>query len=170
MSGRLDEIWSFSKANAIFDNGCGTGPIISHILERYGGELPESTTILAGDFSDPMLEPLRKKKATNTQTPGDVWDRLEIRNLDAHDLSGVPDNSVSHVTGGMVYFLLPDPRKALKETHRVLCPGGIVATSNGRTSQHVDALSRAVEKVRPGTHLSLLSGVWTSEAGAYIDG
>lgn len=162
---RMNELWPFSSAIGIFDNGCGTGSVISHIIEKHGTDIRPSTKILAGDFSDPMLDTFRKAKQANTQKTGDAWERTEVRNMDAHDLSSIADNSVSHSTAGMVYFLLPDPRKALRETNRVLCPGGVIATANGKSSQHVDALSAAMESVRPGTNLALLSGVWTSEAG-----
>ncbi|RMZ86889.1 hypothetical protein DV736_g5879, partial [Chaetothyriales sp. CBS 134916] len=163
---RMNELWPLSRAEGIFDNGCGTGAILSHILEHYGAEIPPSAWILAADFSDHLLEVVRKTKQAKSEITGkNAWDRVEIRNLDAQDLSSIPDDSVSHLTGGMLYFMLPDARKALKETNRVLCPGGIVALSSGKSSEHIDALGEAVEKIRPGTHLTLLSGAWASEVG-----
>ncbi|RMZ85433.1 hypothetical protein DV737_g875, partial [Chaetothyriales sp. CBS 132003] len=163
---RMNELWPFSKAKGIFDNGCGTGAILSHILEQYGVEIPPSARILAGDFSDHMLQVVRKTKQAKSESPEkDVWGRVEIRNIDAQDLSSIPDDSVSHLTGGMVYFMLPDAQKALKESNRVLCPGGVIALSSGKSSEHIDALGEAVEKIRPGTHLTLLTGVWASEVG-----
>lgn len=165
MLDRMNEGWPFSSAIGIFDNGCGSGSAMSRIIDRFGTEIPTSARLLAGDFSEHMLDAFRKTKEAQSRSNGDAWDRLELQNIDAHDLSAIRDESISHVTGGMLYFLLPDPQKALQETYRILCHGGVIATSNGKQSQHIDALNKAVEKVKPGTNLGLLSGVWTSEEG-----
>jgi SAM-dependent methyltransferase len=163
MIARLDERAPFAAATGVLDVGCGTGAVISHILEEHGGKIPSSATIAAADFSEAMLEKLRETKQSNASKPG--WDRLQLHRLDAHDLSAIPDGSFSHVTGGHVYFLLSNPRQALKETHRILARGGMLATSSGKCSEHLDALHDAVEAVRPGTNLQLIREPWTSEQG-----
>lgn len=165
MAARINELWPLNESTGIFDNGTGTGSIISHILETYGADIPKATQLLAGDFSEPMLDVLRQKKQDNLDQQGDIWERLEIRNIDAHDLSGITDNSFSHVTGGHLYFLLPDPRQALREVNRVLCLSGVIALTSGKSSQHIDALCDAVETVKPGTNLKLLKEPWSSEDG-----
>lgn len=161
----MNELWSFATSTGIFDNGTGTGSIISHILETYGTDIPKTSRILAGDFSEPMLDVVRQKKAENLVQQGDIWERLEIHKIDAHDLSSIENNSFSHVAGGHLYFLLPNPRQALTEVNRVLCPSGVIALTNGKSSQHIDALCNAVEAVRPSTNLKLLKEPWSSEEG-----
>lgn len=160
---RMNELWPFSEANGIFDNGCGSGTIISYILDTYGSNIPESASLIAGDFSDHMLDVLGKTQQDRMLQQGGVWNRLEVRKIDAHDLSTISDGSLSHVTGGHLYFLLEDARTALNETLRVLSPGGVLAMTTGKGSQHIDALCDAVEKVRPGTQLKLLREPWNSE-------
>lgn len=165
MIARMNEMWPFNASKGIFDNGSGTGSIVSYILETHGAETPKTTQILAGDFSEPMLEVLRQKREASITQKGDIWDRLEVRNMDAHHLSSISGNSMSHVTGGHLYFLLSDPRQALREVNRVLCPSGVIALTCGKSSQHIDALCDAVEAVRPGTNLKLLKEPWSSEEG-----
>ena len=61
-----------------------------------------------------------------------AWKAVEARLDDAQDLSTIPDNSASHVLGSLVYFLLPNPRKALEAARRVLTTensGGVFAMS-----------------------------------------
>jgi SAM-dependent methyltransferase len=172
MLSRLNEISPFASAQGIFDIGCGTGAITKSVLNEYGKEIPSDARLVAGDFSDGMLELVREKRgeALNGSDDDEVkeaWRRLQIINIDAHDLgsSGLEDGVFSHVIGSMVYFLLPEPPRALRETYRVLCDGGVVASMNGMKVEHIDAINEAVEVIRPGTNLQLLKGVWTSEDG-----
>lgn len=162
---RLNERSPFAKASGILDNGCGGGAIISLILDDYGAEIPPTASIVAGDFSEHMLKVVQDTKDAKVAEGKAGWERLEVRNLDAQDMVGIADGSLSHVTGGHLYFLLPDYRKALKETYRVLGAGGELAISGGRGSQHLDALHDAVEVVRPGTNLQMIQEPWASEAG-----
>lgn len=162
---RLNELSPFATASGVLDNGCGSGAVISYILDTFGSEMPSSSSILAADFSEHMLEKVRETKQARVSKGKEGWDRLELRNVDAHDLSAFHDGSVSHVTGGHLYFLLDDPQKALKETYRILSAGGVLATSGGSWSQHLDALQDAVEVIRPGTNLRLIRPNWATEAG-----
>jgi ubiquinone/menaquinone biosynthesis C-methylase UbiE len=162
---RMNDIWPFSEAMGIFDNGCGTGTIICRIIDQYGTNVKPSATILAGDFSEHMLDVLRKTRDSQSKNPMDAWARVDVRKLDAQDLASITDGSMSHVTAGHVYFLLPDPQKALRETKRALCSGGVIACTSGQSSQHIDALNKAVGDIEPGTNFNLLSGPWTSEEG-----
>lgn len=156
---------SFTSAAGIFDIGCGTGSVMSSLLDTYGNGIPSTARLLAADFSESMVDKLREVKQDRVVQGKELWERLEIQQLDAHDISTLSDSSFSHVVGGHVYFLLTDPEQALRETYRVLRHGGVVASSNGKQSQHVDAINEAVETIRPGTNLRLLQGPWTSEAG-----
>lgn len=165
MIARMSEIWPFNAARGILDNGCGSGSIISYILEEYGDKLPASATVTAGDFSQSMLDVLRAHKQAHIDNNDTAWDRLQIYKLDAHDLKDFDDDSISHVTGGHLYFLLDNPQRALAATNRVLCPGGLVGLTSGKSSQHIDALCTAVETIKPGTNLKLLKEPWSTELG-----
>lgn len=163
MIARADQLYPFSEARGVLDNGCGSGSIISYILDEHGSKIPDSAVLIAGDFSDSMLDAVRTRKQTAIESGRDVWKRLEVRKLDAHDLRGLDDESMSHITGGHLYFLLEDHQQALREAHRVLCPGGIIGMTSGKSSQHLDALCGAVEEVRPGTNLKLIKEPWSTQ-------
>ncbi|OAL17810.1 hypothetical protein AYO22_11338 [Fonsecaea multimorphosa] len=165
MVDRMNEILSFAVASGILDNGCGSGTIISHILARYGNSIPAAASIMASDYSKHMLDKLARTQQANISAGNEFWERLQLLNLDAHEMSRIADSSVSHVTGGHLYFLLSDPRKALSETRRIMKKDGVLALSSGKDSQHIDALQQAVEQVRPGTHLNIMSGPWFSKEG-----
>lgn len=166
MVARMNEISPIATARGILDNGCGGGALISHILSEYGAKIPATASITAGDFSDPMLDAVREAKQARIAEGKTEWERLQVRKLDAHDLSGeISDGELSHVTGGHLYFLLTDYRKALKETYRVLDRGGVLAISGGKESHHLDALRDAVEVIRPGRDLLMIQEPWASEAG-----
>jgi ubiquinone/menaquinone biosynthesis C-methylase UbiE len=169
MVGRMNEIWPFSKAKSIFDTGCGPGVVVSHIIQEHGKEIPASAKILAGDFSEPMLDAARKLKKERSFETDNIWDRVELRNIDAQDLSAIPDGSVSHATGGFVFFMLPDPRKALRETNRVLCDGGVLALSSWQSSEWMDTLTLAFERVNPKADAPKLVGPWTTTEGVQVE-
>lgn len=166
MIAAMNEKAPFAKATGILDNGCGPGGVISHILDQYGSEIPESATVLAADYSAAMLGKLDENKQVKISSGHQVWERLETKSLDAHDISAIADGSLSHITAGHVYFLLADPRKALKEAHRVLKSGGAIAVSSGKSGQHMGILQDSVEVIRTGTHFRMLSEPWKSEEGA----
>lgn len=164
MIARVNEVSPFAKASGILDIGCGTGPIVSYILDKFGHEIPDSSSIFAADFSDHMLAGLRSKQEKFAEKNA-AWRNLKILNLDAHDLSAFASGSVSIVTSGHMYFLLDDFRKALQETARVLCPGGVLAITNGYHADHTNALYRAIDSVRPGTNANFIRKPWDSLVG-----
>lgn len=164
MIARMDEISPLCEAVGILDNGCGGGAVISYILDAYGQQLPSDTVIIAGDFSEHMVNAVRNKQNGRIEEGHDIWKRLQPRQLDAHELSTkLSPNSLSHVVASHVYFLLENSQKALQETHTVLRSGGILASSTGCGSQHIDAMEQALESVRPGTNLKMIREDWATE-------
>jgi ubiquinone/menaquinone biosynthesis C-methylase UbiE len=165
MIARMNEILPFSQSTGILDNGCGSGAIISHVLDTYGSEIPETARIVASDYSTHMLDALAQTKRSQTSSENNTpWDRVELLNLDAHHLFTIASASLSHITAGHLFFLLDDSRKALAETYRVLSHQGILALSSGSGSQHTTALQNAIEKIRPGTDFRMIREEWSSEA------
>lgn len=163
MLNHMNQLVPFSSATSVFDVGCGSGSVISSILGTYGSEIPASAELLAGDFSPAMLEGLSQRKRTKLDEGNPIWDRLEIKQIDAHDLSSIESGSISHVASGHMYFLLDDAEKALRETYRVLCSGGVFGTSSGSGGEHIDALENAIEDIRPGTNLRMIKEEWKNE-------
>ncbi|KAK3060466.1 hypothetical protein LTR53_020100, partial [Teratosphaeriaceae sp. CCFEE 6253] len=84
---------------------------MSRIIWDHGSVIPAECTLTCADFSDGMLGQVRgHQERAGQESP---WARVEIKNQNAMDLKDIADASQSHVTAGMVYFMVPDPQKAL---------------------------------------------------------
>ncbi|RAQ57925.1 methyltransferase family protein [Aspergillus flavus] len=148
----LQNALSLSSATTILDIGCGPGTAISLLIEDYGHHIPPGTRLVATDYSAGMVAETRARRDSKIRAAGDnanCWDRLDTLVVDAQDLSPFPSNSVSHIMGSLVYFMLPDPMKGLIEAHRVLQAGGIFACTSWAKVEWMELLVQAVHKVRP---------------------
>ncbi|QWF70695.1 class I SAM-dependent methyltransferase [Methylomonas paludis] len=101
-------LWSQVQGTDIVEIGVGTGKN----FEFY----PQNVRITAIDFSPNMLA-LAKKKRDRTQLA------VELTLMDAQSIC-YADNSFDTVIACFVFCSVPRPRKALKELHRILKPGG----------------------------------------------
>ncbi|EEH19562.1 hypothetical protein PABG_01881 [Paracoccidioides brasiliensis Pb03] len=137
----------FSKASTILDVGCGGGQIVNYIMERYNTVLPENARIVALDFVEGMVNLVREQQRDHINRGDAVWGQLETAELDATDLSSIKDGECSHVLAGFVYSGIPDSAKAIKEAHRILQDGGIVALTNMRDAEWLDLL-QVVKEIR----------------------
>ncbi|KAB8199954.1 S-adenosyl-L-methionine-dependent methyltransferase [Aspergillus parasiticus] len=148
----LQNALSFSSATTILDIGCGPGTAISLLIDDYGHHIPPATRLVATDYSAGMVAETRARRDSKIIAGGDnpnCWDRLETLVVDAQDLSPFPSNSVSHIMGSLVYFMLPDPMKGLIEAHRVLQAGGVFACTSWAKVEWMELLVQAAQKVRP---------------------
>ncbi|KOC15620.1 methyltransferase family protein [Aspergillus flavus AF70] len=148
----LQNALSFSSATTILDIGCGPGTAISLLIEDYGHHIQSGTRLVATDYSAGMVAETRARRDSKIIAGGDnpdCWDRLDTLVVDAQDLSPFPSNSVSHIMGSLVYFMLPDPMKGLIEAHRVLQAGGVFACTSWAKVEWMELLVQAAQKVRP---------------------
>ncbi|KAF4497780.1 S-adenosyl-L-methionine-dependent methyltransferase [Fusarium agapanthi] len=81
----------------------------------------------------------------------DQWINVDATVLDAQD-SGLPKHSFSHVTMNFAMHIIPDPAAVLRDTLRILRPGGLVAFSvphanNGHGGGWVPDLRSALESL-----------------------
>jgi ubiquinone/menaquinone biosynthesis C-methylase UbiE len=96
----------FSEATGIHDNGCGPGNVIEKIIADYGAVIPSTASLSASDFAQPMVSQVEVvKKESVEKDPSSAWSRVRLDVLNAMDLQGVEDGSLSHVTAGWVYFV-----------------------------------------------------------------
>lgn len=91
--------------------GCGTGLDFEH--------LPDGVDVVAGDVAPGMVRAARDRAER-------IGLGAEIRTLDAHRLD-LPDASFDVVLLHLLLAVVPDPEAAIRETARVLRPGGRVA-------------------------------------------
>jgi len=102
------KLWSEAAGPHILEVGVGTG--------KNFGFYPEDARITAIDFSPKMLEQAQKKRERKQLS-------VELALMDAQSVC-YADNSFDTVIASFVFCSVPQPRKALKELHRVLKPGG----------------------------------------------
>ena len=128
---RMDERLDYIRVEPklILDLGCGTGPDLPRLGERFPDAL-----LVAADFSLPMLTRARDRRAT--KQPSGLFRRLlgggarPVPAL-ATDARALP---LARGSNGMVWSnlmlgALDDPLPALKEIHRVLEIGGMLMFS-----------------------------------------
>ncbi|KAI9836286.1 MAG: hypothetical protein M1819_001623 [Sarea resinae] len=164
----LDNAYPLSQATTIMDNGCGTGPGTTMLIQKCASMLPAGgVRILATDFSAGMVEQVTEQRINGLKDNNKLWEQVETKVLDAHDLAGVEDGSISHMMAGFVFFMVADPQKALQEARRVLTPdngGGVLAQTSWQGSEWLDLLG-LVKVVAPHAQLPQMPEAWTTTAG-----
>jgi SAM-dependent methyltransferase len=85
-----------------------------------GQAIGDEGTVICTDFAEPMVEAARQRAAAEGAT------NTEHRMADAEAID-MPDGSVEVVLCRMGYMLMADPATALRESARVLAPGGRLA-------------------------------------------
>jgi phosphatidylethanolamine/phosphatidyl-N-methylethanolamine N-methyltransferase len=102
------KLWASAIGPHILEVGVGTGKNFVFY--------PQNAQITAIDFSSKMLQQASKKKHRKA---------IDV-NLDLMDVESLcyADNCFDTVIASFVFCSVPQPRKGLKELHRVLKPGG----------------------------------------------
>lgn len=102
------KLWAQAAGSDILEVGVGTGKNFTFY--------PGDARITAIDFSPKMLEQAQRKR--DRKQVG-----VELALMDVQSLC-YADNSFDTVIASFVFCSVPQPRKGLKELHRVLKPGG----------------------------------------------
>lgn len=109
-----------------------------------------------------MVEAAKMRKEREMQSEdvhaAKCWVRLELDVMDAQNLDKVATNSVSHVMGSLVYFMLPEHKKGLSEAHRVLSDDGVFACTSWARVGWMGFVVQAAQTV---TQKTIDSPVWT---------
>ena len=95
--------------DTVLDLAGGTGDVVEALAGRV-------ERIVATDLSPVMVDAARRRGIANA----------EHRTMDMQAID-LPDSSVDAVVSRFGYMLVPDPALALRETRRVLRPGGTLA-------------------------------------------
>jgi SAM-dependent methyltransferase len=99
---------------SVLETACGTGALTHELRER----LAASVRLVATDLNEPMIDRARKRL-------GDA-DRIEWRQADSTALP-FPSATFSAVACQFGMMFPPDKSAAVRETRRVLAPGGLFA-------------------------------------------
>lgn len=112
---RVLENASLSRGDTLLDAGAGDGLIAFGALERLGA----GGRVVFADVSQDLLSHSRALAEERG-----VADRCEFLLAPATDLSALEDGSVDAVTTRSVLIYVADKKRAFREFHRVLRPGG----------------------------------------------
>lgn len=144
---QMDIALPISQASAILDVGSGPGNCLAKLMDTFGSQLLPDTRLIASDFSEGMVEQIRERQ-NKEQDANSLWRRVEAKVLDAQELEGIEDGSISHITGTHVYNLVADGRKALQAALRVLKPGGVVGITTVAVAEWMELMALAARKIR----------------------
>ena len=158
----------FSQATGVLDDGCGTALATGLLLDRFATELPATAKVIATDFSAGLIENVRKHQTAEVAKGNEAWKRVDASVMDAMDLSGIADGSLTHVMAGFVLFMVSDGQKALREALRVLTAahgGGVLAATSFKQSEWIDCMNEALQAVRPEVPTMHMGPAWGSVEG-----
>ncbi|KAI5248846.1 S-adenosyl-L-methionine-dependent methyltransferase [Aureobasidium subglaciale] len=149
--GLLNKLEPLDSASAILDVGCGSGAVISHIIDTYAANMDSTTQLLSTDFSSVMVSlvtQLRKAKLAELSAgcERDLWSQVTPLILDAMDMRPLLNDSISHIIASFVFFMTADPAKALAESHRVLGLDGVLACSSWHKMMWMENLVIAADR------------------------
>lgn len=159
---KSNEILPFSSTTAILDNGCGVGQVLGRIIDEYGADINPDTRLVASDLSEGMIEVVKHRKQEETSKGSRLWDKVETKIWNAEHLDEAADESFSHVTAGLLLFMIAEPQHALKEILRVLKPNGLFAMSSFKSTEWMDFIEEHLAIIRPGTKLGSIPQAWAS--------
>ncbi|KAF2690575.1 S-adenosyl-L-methionine-dependent methyltransferase [Lentithecium fluviatile CBS 122367] len=159
---KANAISPFSSATAILDNGCGVGQVLGRVIEEFGQDLNENTRLVAADLSEGMIRVVMQRKDEEISRGNKLWQKVETEVLNAENLASVPNETFSHITAGLLFFMVQNPQSALKEARRVLEPNGLLVLSSFRQVQWMDFIEKYLAIVKPGTSLGAIPSDWAS--------
>lgn len=137
----LRDLPDIEPGSVIHDNGCGSGPLIKILLEKYPQLLEPSpkTTIHATDLMPPFVEGVK----AHAESRG--WgDTVQTAVMPAEQLS-IAEASLTHSFTNFVIQASKEPQKVAAEIYRTLAPGGVAVVTTWAKMPHGGALDRTRE-------------------------
>ncbi|KAG8857600.1 hypothetical protein FRB96_005618 [Tulasnella sp. 330] len=136
----------------ILDNACGTGIVTRLLCEKPALE-GRPFTVFFGDVSPDMIgycKAMVKAKG---------WKGVKGWAIDAQ-ATGLPSNHMTHVLTNFGVQGFPEPIIALKESARILKPGGTVGFTTWNHQEWFDSLRLAVSRVPGAPPMPEITALW----------
>lgn len=118
---------SATEPFTLLDHGCGMGVVAPVLMETVLRDVLERSSVLCADSSAKLVESLQARSEM------EGWVNCEAKVVDAQN-SGLPSESFTHVVSNIMYHLVPDSQAALKDSIRLLRPGGTLAFTTWHAS------------------------------------
>lgn len=115
------EALSLRQGERVLELACGPGTLSMMAADAVGRE----GEVICSDFSQAMVS-VARERMTAQGLAAEGRSGIEFRVMDAEAMD-LADASIDAVACRMGYMLMADPEAALRETARVLAPGGRVA-------------------------------------------
>ncbi|KAL2831902.1 S-adenosyl-L-methionine-dependent methyltransferase [Aspergillus pseudoustus] len=135
-------ITSYPNPPIILDNASGTGVVCSILNTKVSEKVRQSWELTAGDFSEAMV-------AYATQRAKEEgWLNAEAKVVDAQDTK-LPSGHYTHVFATFAFPAIPNPDAALKESFRILKPGGMIASATWKHVPWFTLVKDAIATISP---------------------
>ncbi|KAG7287433.1 hypothetical protein NEMBOFW57_006944 [Staphylotrichum longicolle] len=123
----------------LLENACGAGVVAPLLQQIIRPEVLKQSSILCGDFSDPLVRLARKR------IESEGWVNTKATKIDAQK-TGLADGAFTHVATNIGFHVVPNSEAALNEAIRMLEPGGVLGfTTFHREPGWVTELKEAFE-------------------------
>ncbi|KAJ4412527.1 hypothetical protein N0V82_008752 [Gnomoniopsis sp. IMI 355080] len=118
---------STTEPFTLLDHGCGLGVVAPVLMETVPRDVLERSSVVSADLSEKLVE------SVQARSEREGWVNCEARVVDAQN-SGLPSESFTHVVSNIMYHTVPDSQAALKDSIRLLRPGGTLAFTTWHAS------------------------------------
>lgn len=159
-----NQLLPFSTAKLVVDMGCGPGQITNAVLQKHSADLSPTARVIGADNSPQMLAQYSARREKELKEGKEYWRRVETVQMDMHDCTELPDDSVTHMLAGSVVFLVLEPVKAVEAMKSKLNSGGVLAFSSWESSDWHE-LMYYPKKVRPDLVMPWPPVDWTQPDG-----
>ncbi|KAL2815694.1 S-adenosyl-L-methionine-dependent methyltransferase [Aspergillus granulosus] len=135
-------IASYSNPPIILDNASGTGIVCSILNTKTSEQVRQGWELTAGDFSEAMVE----YAAQRAKEEG--WINASAKVVDAQDTK-LPSGHYTHVFATFAFQAIPNHNAALKESFRILKPGGMIALATWKHVPWITLVKHAITTISP---------------------
>ncbi|KAL3466357.1 S-adenosyl-L-methionine-dependent methyltransferase [Aspergillus heterothallicus] len=138
----LTGITSSAGSPIILDNASGTGVVCSILNIKAGEQIRQDWKLTAGDFSEAMVEYVSERAKE------EGWLNTDTKVVDAQDTK-LPSEHYTHVFATFAFPAFPKPEAALKESLRILKPGGMIASATWKYIPWFNLTKQAIARISP---------------------
>lgn len=155
ISSWLFEQYQFAENYRILELGCGNGSQWEGRIDS----LPEASTLVLSDFSEGMVECVKKQYHMHEHVS---FERIDIQEIH------YPDETFDMIIANYMLYHIPDLPKALSEVKRVLKTGGKFYCATNGNGGMAPYLHHALKQFDPATNAFMPEWTFSLQNGAAL--